>query len=455
MRRCPLPWNTEMAAFSRYTSLATALVLLAMSVPAAAQVTINMTTAQGAGCTATTDGNGLVLAPGGTDLTATGVNLSGTGCGAVAADFEATLTVPTGGQAGNPVNVNWSAGADATRCTYGGSAGLTGWPIGTSACNGANCAGPHTVAVTPAAAGTYDLSITCTNDSGFRQGSLTASAPPDAPQPPNFALTAPATATVNTPFNVSWAVNGATSCTGSASLPTGSVSLPGWTTVTTTTSPRSVTASAAGVYTLRLTCSNAHGSTQSQNAIVTVSAGTDPSCPASPLTRLTTATIRYPNVSSSMTRPNADVTRFETIWGHATNADTEQAWPGTNGAVPAIEGWGKTQYVAAKFTVPTTVAPTAYEQLRYSTYYSGPALTMAVSQQCGDFAPVNPNCVTTGVGTGDAFKKIVLSPYTNGCPLIPGQTYYINLKMTSPLPTDCGGASTCRLATTNVVASQQ
>ena len=85
MRRCPLPWNTEMAAFSRYTPLATALVLLAMSVPAAAQVTINMTTAQGAGCTATTDGNGLVLAPGGTDLTATGVNLSADhGCGIAA-----------------------------------------------------------------------------------------------------------------------------------------------------------------------------------------------------------------------------------------------------------------------------------------------------------------------------------------------------------------------------------
>lgn len=452
MRRCPLPWNTEMAAFLRYPPLATALVLLAMSVPAAAQVTINMTTAQGAGCTATTDGNGLVLAPGGTDLTATGVNLSGTGCGAVAADFETTLTVPAGGQAGSPVNVNWSAGADATQCTFGGSAGLTGWPIGASACSGASCAGPHTVAVTPAAAGSYNLSITCTNASGFRQGSMTATAPPDAPQPPNFALTAPATATVGTPFNVSWTVTGATSCTGAASLPTGSVSLPGWTTVTTPTSPRSVTAAAAGVYTLRLTCSNANGSTQSQDKVVTVSGGSDPSCPAG---RLTNGTITYPNVPQGGSRPNADLTRFENIWGHANSTDAEQPWPGASGAVPAIAGWGKTQYVAAKFTVPAGFVPNVYETLGVSTYNSGPELTMSVSQQCGDFStPTNQYCMKTGVDTGDYFWKVVVSPYTNGCPLIPGQSYYINMKMTAPQASDCGGQSVCKLATTNQVGNQ-
>ena len=453
MCRCQLPWNTEMAAFSRYTPLATALVLLAMSVPAAAQVTINMTTAQGAGCTATTDGNGLVLAPGGTDLTATGVNLSGTGCGAVAADFEATLTIPTGGQAGNPVNVNWSAGAEATQCTYSGSAGLAGWPIGTSACSGAACAGPHTVAVTPAAAGTYNLSIICTNASGYRQGSLTASAPPDAPQPPNFALTAPAAATVGTPFNVSWSVTGATSCTGAASLPSGSVNLPGWTTVTTTTSPRVATASQAGVYTLRLTCSNANGSTQSQNKVVTVTeGGGGENCPAG---RLTNATITYPNVPGGGSRPNADLKRFETIWGHANSSDAERPWPGAPGAVPKINDWPKTQYIAAKFTLPVGFAPGVYERLGYSTYNSGPELTMVVSQQCGDFTtPANPYCTSTAY-TGEAFDKIVVSPYTNGCPLVPGQTYYINMKMTAPGSSECGGAAICDLATTNQVANQQ
>jgi hypothetical protein len=306
--------------------------------------------------------------------------------------------------------------------------------------------------VTPAAAGTYNLSITCTNASGFRQGSMTATAPPDAPQPPNFALTAPATATVGTPFNVSWTVSGATSCTGSASLPTGSVSLPGWTTVTTPTSPRAVTASAAGVYTLQLTCSNANGSTQSLPKVVTVTGASDPSCPAG---RLTNGTITYPNVPGGGSRPNADLTRFENIWGHANSTDAEQPWPGANGAVPAIAGWGKTQYIAAKFTVPAAFNPGVYETLGVSTYNSGPELTMAVSQQCGDFStPANQWCMKSGVDTGDFFWKVVVSPYTNGCPLIPGQTYYINMKMTAPLATDCGGQSVCKLATTNQIGNQ-
>ena len=52
------------------------------ALPAAnAQVTVHLTTVQGSNCDVTTDAQGLTLVPGGTDLRATGVTLTGTGCG--------------------------------------------------------------------------------------------------------------------------------------------------------------------------------------------------------------------------------------------------------------------------------------------------------------------------------------------------------------------------------------
>lgn len=440
------------ASSPRFPAIVLGMLLVASAPLASAQVTLHLNTAQQTSCVATTDASGLSLVPGGTDLQASGVTLTGAGCGG--GDFQAALSVAsTSVVSGNPVNVTWSTAQAATQCTYGGSAGLTGWPLGASACQGAACAGPHVVPVTPTAAGSYNLSITCTNDTGFKQAALTATAPATAPQPANFALTAPATATINTAFQVSWSVTGAASCTGSAQLNGSSTSLTGWTDTTSPTSPRTVTATQAGTYTLDLSCANTVGATPSQSATVVVGGGTGGSCPVAGLTRLTTASIRYPNIPNGApgagTRSNVDLTVFDNIWGHANTIDTALPWPGRNSAVPAIIGWAKTQFVAARFTATTSTTP--IETLSYSTYNSGPDLTLAVSSTCGDFAPTNPNCLSEGVGTGEGFKKIVLAPYINGCPLTPGNEYYINIKMTNPLPADC---NSCTLATTNIVSTQ-
>ncbi len=145
------------------------------------------------------------------------------------------------------------------------------------------------------------------------------------------------------------------------------------------------------------------------------------SCPAG---RLTVANIKYPNVPpSSAIRRNVDVTKYENIWGHASTVDTALPFPGRNGATPAIQ-WTQGTYIAAQFVAPANT--TTYETLRYSTYYSGPAITMTVSERCGDMAPVNPNCKSVA-NTGESFKKIVSFPYTNGCPVIPGRVYYVNM----------------------------
>jgi len=72
-----------------------------------------------------------------------------------------------------------------------------------------------------------------------------------APAPNNFPLVvAPTTPITGAPFTVSWAVTGATSCTGSASVNGSSTTLSGWTDVTSATSPRTVNATTAGTYTL-------------------------------------------------------------------------------------------------------------------------------------------------------------------------------------------------------------
>jgi hypothetical protein len=111
------------------------------------------------------------------------------------------------------------------------------------------------------------------------------------PYPQAFPLIAPDRASVGLPFNVSWAVSGATGCVGSTGT---GVSLPGWTDVFTPTSPRSVTASVPGTYELRLTCSNAAGSVVSVPVNVTVVAGLPPMPPDFVLTAPTAADIGVP-----------------------------------------------------------------------------------------------------------------------------------------------------------------
>lgn len=410
---------------------------------AGAQVTINLTTAQQTNCTVVTDAQGLSLVPGGTNLAATGVTLSGAGCGAAPSDFNATLTgVPSSPVAGTPFNVTWSAAAAATQCVFGGSTGLTNWPTGTVACTGSACAGSHPVnGVVVPAAGNYSMSVTCTNSTGYAQGSGTATAPQQPPQPPNFALTPSANpATINIPFSVSWAVTGASSCTGSATLGGSSVSLPGWTDVTTTTSPRTVTASVAGTYTLGLSCSNAQGSTASAPLNLVVNTDTSEGCPAG---RQTTADVCYSYGLGSSCAAGADVTQFASIWGRNAVGASIIPFPGYQEFV-VFKTFDKTKYLATKIDVPASgLDPVSSGIITHGETYPGPALTVAISPTCGDFSPTTSICLTTGTSGGQIAGKWKLptATQTNGCVLTPGQSYYINIKATNPAQTssDCNG----------------
>jgi hypothetical protein len=435
-----------MSAFSLIARrLALGAFFVAVIPAANAQVTLHLTTTQQTLCDAAiADPQGLRLVPGGgTVFQASGVTLTGVGCGSGAENFAATVS-PSSGSAGNQVNVNWSASASAAQCFFAGQNGILGWPVGTAACTSTTtCAGSHTVAVTaPLNAGAYTLGMVCTNASGVGQGSMTVTGAP--PQPNPFVLTVPtSTVNANTAFPVSWTVSNATSCTGSASLNGSSTSLPGWTDSTSATSPRSVTASVAGTYTLGLVCSNGAGSASSQAATVTIGIG---DVCVNPTLRQGNLNIAYPNTPGGGTRNNVDITNYDNIWGHNSNSDTVVTWPGRNGATVAFMNWPKTQYIAAKFHVPANVSPTMYGSHTYGTYYSGPLLKMAISHTCGDFAPSNPLCLATGRSAGDSFEKWLIAPLTNGCPLTPNTDYFINIQMDGVQPADCNNGTTCNIA---------
>jgi hypothetical protein len=150
----------------RIASLVSAVALV-VSGTAGAQVTIHVTTAQSTTCDITTDANGLRLAPGGTDLIATGATLTGAGCGlgggGPTPNPFALNVQPTVPIAGTPFSVSWTV-SGANSCTgsatYNGVSlpSLAGWTDTTSPVS------PRSVTTT--GAGTYVLSLACSNVSG-------------------------------------------------------------------------------------------------------------------------------------------------------------------------------------------------------------------------------------------------------------------------------------------------
>ena len=148
-------------ATRRFASFVSAVALV-VSGTAGAQVTIHVTTAQNTSCDITTDANGLRLAPGGTDLIATGATLTGNGCGGgggVSPDNFALNVTPTAPLQNTPFSVSWQV-TGATSCTgsatlNGSSTSLSGWTDSTSATS------PRSVTAT--SSGSYVLSLACTN----------------------------------------------------------------------------------------------------------------------------------------------------------------------------------------------------------------------------------------------------------------------------------------------------
>lgn len=432
-------------------SIAAATFLVA-SATAHAQVNVRMTTADG-DCVARTDAAGLRLVEGSTDLQASGVQLTGTGCqpqGGGNSNFAAIVTVPATATVPATFNVQWSASASATQCFYAGTS-VTGWPIGTSACT-QGCGGNHTQSVTLNTAGTYRFNVICTNDSGVGGGTTVATGGGGTPpSPDNFALTAPPSGTVGVPFAVSWTVANATSCTGRADRDGSSATLSGWTDVTDAASPRNANPTVAGTYTLSMTCSNGAGSVNSQQAVVVVAAGNgNDVCPSSPLTRQISGNIQYPPKvgTGQPTRQNADLTKWAEIWGHQTTTDTAVLWPGFNGASPVVTNFGRNSYIAAKFHVPS--APGLSDAFyRNISNYAGLDVTAAISTKCGDFQPEQTACISTAPPGDEGFGYwSVVVGTARYCKLELDTDYYLNIKHRDPTQANgncAAGASTCRL----------
>jgi hypothetical protein len=171
-------------------------------------------------------------------------------------------------------------------------------------------------------------------------------------------------------------------------------------------------------------------------------------CPNTSL-RLTTSRIRYPNTNNTV-RLFGDLTRFEGIWGHATSNDAELAWPGGNQYTSAMLDFDKDKFVAARFHVPADFPTTDYGFFVYASYYSGPLLTLSLSERCNDFAPADERCVATR-GTGEIFQKWRIVPSAVNCPLTPGVDYFVNIRLADPQAAACGGNPSCQLAVGNVL----
>lgn len=379
--------------------------------------------------------------------------MTGAGCGnPVVAPTPSSLTVfssPTSGNTGATFTVGWSV-ANATSCvgtaTRDGSAltSLAGWTTTTA------IAGPRIV--TLSTAGNYVLSLACSNSAGTATGSVTIpvqnSVTPPTPTP--LVLTPSATTgNVGDTFSINWAVSGASSCTGTVTLDGGALStLSGWTTTTSTSGPRSVTLNAAGTYAFAMTCSNTAGSTSGTTNIVisTTSAGD--------LCGQQQSVQEFFQVGNSAT---VDATKFENLLGKASNTATAEPFPGIS-MTPWITNMGKTGFIAAKFTVPLTIAPNQRGSISLGENYpfTNKKMDISLSPTCGFTQdPPDSNCKLTGLtpGQGITWK---LQGTGVACTLTAGQTYFMNIKFTTPSTQNTAPCttSTCTLPLSNNLYTQ-
>lgn len=438
--------NRTLRRFDWSRCLFAASLLLGLSSVAQAQVSLDLTTTSQQHCQVVTDAQGIRSNPsGGTGLIATGVTMSGTGCGApVVAPTPNPLPVfsaPTSGAPGATFLVGWSV-ADADSCVGTATrdgvavASLAGWTTTTSV------AGPRSV--TLSTAGNYVLSLACSNTAGTTSGSVTipvqSSTSPPTPNP--LVLTPSAsTGTVGSTFSLNWTVAGATACTGSVTLDGSALtSLAGWTTTTSTSGPRNVTLNTAGSYAFTLTCSNTAGSTTGSTTIAVSGAGTD-LCG-----QQASGDVWY----QTNLHTTIDITKFENILGKPDVATPPTPFPGTP-VSPWIKNFGKDAFVAAKFVVPAASPTNKRGKITIGENYAGfHRFDISLSPTCGFAqAPPDSNCKLTNLGANQGITWKIQGDTASGvaCTLTPGQSYFMNVKFTTP-PTETAGncsASTCYL----------
>jgi len=152
---------------------------------------------------------------------------------------------------------------------------------------------------------------------------------------------------------------------------------------------------------------------------------------------------------------NVDVTEWSNIWGYECGTGGTVPFPGITGTAsgdPTILDFGRTTYIAAHFHVPDDLPQDSYGWFVHTEYNYGADLTTSISANCGDFNPANPQCNTV------ATSGMNLTPWRVGggnfCPLVSGQDYYFNVKITNPdqNTTTCSSTSpTCAVSIVNNV----
>jgi len=205
------------------------------------------------------------------------------------------------------------------------------------------------------------------------------------------------------------------------------------------THSNTLTASADGAYTFKVTCAKTgNPTTVSSQATTTATTVSQGSCVApSGVTRQTSAKLDYNGIGVS----GVDVTQFKKIFGYTGSTTTYTDWPGVYNqqSGPFI---GKNQYIAAQFTVPSNKSNVwgRYQIIQQGGTTSRASITISTS--CGDLSAtanaISPYCV---LDDGGANASVTWSTYASNdslgdgtCRLTPGQTYYLNILM-APLST--------------------
>jgi len=169
-------------------------------------------------------------------------------------------------------------------------------------------------------------------------------------------------------------------------------------------------------------------------------------CPAG---RQTVADIGYSyGLGATTIARGVDVTQADNIWGRTSPTQPIVGFPWDN-YFAIITNFNKTKYIAAQFVVPDNTDVFLTGLFSHGETLPGPNLTMSISTTCADFDPLEAICLRTNINAGGLLTKFSLpgvAPTVIACPLEPGQTYFVNIKMTNPPAThqDCN-STTCKV----------
>lgn len=190
--------------------------------------------------------------------------------------------------------------------------------------------------------------------------------------------------------------------------------------------------SAIGSYKFQLSCKKNGSSvtaTSSQTVSVSTGGGGGDTCVNNTgITRQTFGQVQYNNLDARDT----DLTLFENVFGHNPGG-TNRIFPGTTNINQRIM-MARNQYVALKFTVPSTLTVNTFGYFRFEeTQPQTARMSYTISKTCGDFSttptsPMNAKCI---VNDGPVNSILAWGYYpsqgSSMCQLTPGETYYLNI----------------------------